>query len=50
MIDPISAIGIATSAFNAVKKAVGAGREIEDVAGALGKWMGAVATSKKQRR
>tara|TARA_R100000234_G_scaffold92271_1_gene60447 strand:- start:66 stop:539 length:474 start_codon:yes stop_codon:yes gene_type:complete len=47
MIDPISAIGIATSAFNAVKKAVGAGREIEDVAGALGKWMGAVSDIKK---
>ena len=47
MIDPISAIGIAPSAFNAVKKAVGAGREIEDVAGALGKWMGAVSDIKK---
>ena len=47
MIDPISAIGIATSAFNAVKNAVTAGREIEDVAGALGKWMGAVSDIKK---
>ena len=47
MIDPISAIGIAPSAFNAVKNAVTAGREIEDVAGALGKWMGAVSDIKK---
>ena len=47
MIDPITAIGIATSAFNAVKSAVNAGREIEDVAGALGKWMGAVSDIKK---
>ena len=47
MIDPITAIGIATSAFNAVKSAVNAGREIEDVAGALGKWMGAVREKKK---
>lgn len=47
MIDPITAIGIATSAFNAVKSAANAGREIEDVAGALGKWMGAVSDIKK---
>ena len=47
MIDPISAIGIATSAFNAVIKAGGAGRVIDDVAGALGKWMGAVSDIKK---
>jgi len=47
MIDPISAIGIATSAFNAVKSAVSAGRDIEDTASALGKWMGAVSDIKK---
>ena len=47
MIDPISAISIATSAFNAVKSAVSAGRDIEDTAGALGKWMGAVSDIKK---
>ena len=47
MIDPITAIGVATSAFNAVRSAVNAGREIEDVAGALGKWMGAVSDIKK---
>ena len=47
MIDPITAIGIATSAFNVVKNAVNTGREIEDVAGALGKWMGAVSDIKK---
>ena len=47
MIDPISAISIATSAFNAVKSAVSAGRDIQDTAGALGKWMGAVSDIKK---
>ena len=47
MIDPISAISIATGAFNAVKSAVSAGRDIEDTAGALGKWMGAVSDIKK---
>jgi preprotein translocase subunit Sss1 len=47
MIDPISAISIATGAFNAVKSAIGAGRDIEDMAGTLGKWMGAVSDIKK---
>ena len=47
MIDPISAISIATGAFNAVKKAVTAGRDIEDMAGTIGKWMGAVSDIKK---
>ena len=47
MIDPISAIGIATGAFSAIKKAVSAGRDIEDMAGTIGKWMGAVSDIKK---
>lgn len=47
MIDPISALGIASTAFNAVKSAVSAGQDIENMAGALGKWMGAVSDIKK---
>jgi hypothetical protein len=47
MIDPITALGAASAAFNAVKSAVSAGRDIEDMAGALGKWMGAVSDIKK---
>jgi len=43
MIDPISAVAMATSAFSAVKKLVKAGREIEDVMGQLGQWYTAVA-------
>lgn len=43
MIDPISAVAMATSAFSMVKKLVNAGREIEDVMGQLGKWYTAVA-------
>lgn len=43
MIDPITAITVATTAFNAVKRMVEVGREIEDVAGQLGKWYGAAA-------
>ena len=38
MIDPITAVTLATSAFNAVKKLVETGREIEDCAGYLGKF------------
>ena len=47
MIDPVSAVAVATSAFNAVKSAVSAGQDIENMAGALGKWMGAVSDIKK---
>jgi hypothetical protein len=43
MIDPISALAVATTAFKAVKSLVEAGREIEDVTGQLGKWFSAVA-------
>ena len=43
MIDPITAIGAATAAFNGIKQLVAAGREIEDVVGQLGKWYGAAA-------
>lgn len=43
MIDPISALAVATTAFKAVKGLVEAGREIEDVTGQLGKWFSAVA-------
>jgi len=38
MIDPISAIAMATSAFGTVKRLVSAGQEFEQVAGQLGKW------------
>lgn len=43
MIDPITAFTVATTAFNTIKKAVEVGREIEDVAGYLGKFFGAKA-------
>ena len=38
--DPISIFMAATAAFNTVKKLVEAGREIEDVLGQIGTWMG----------
>lgn len=42
MIDPITAVAAATTAFKTVQQLVGAGREVEDVFGQLGKWYGAV--------
>ena len=38
--DPISIFMAATAAFNTVKKLVEAGREVEDVLGQIGVWMG----------
>lgn len=38
MIDPISAIGMATAAYNGIKKAVSTGKELHDMAGTLQKW------------
>ena len=38
--DPISLFMAATAAFNTVKKLVEAGREVEDVLGQIGVWMG----------
>ena len=38
--DPISLFMAATAAFNTVKKLVEAGREVEDVLGQIGTWMG----------
>jgi len=43
LIDPFTAFTVATTAFNTIKKAVEVGREIEDVAGYLGKFFGAKA-------
>jgi len=43
MIDPVTAFAVATTAFNTIKKAVEVGREVEDVAGYIGKFFGAKA-------
>ena len=47
MIDPITAVATATAAFNTIKSAFAAGRDIEGMAGDLGRWMGAVSDIKK---
>jgi len=41
-VDPITAFTVASTAFATVKKMVAAGREVQDVAGQIGKWFGAV--------
>ena len=46
VIDPVSALAIATSAYNAIKKGIEMGREIEDMSNQLGSWFSAVADVK----
>jgi len=38
MIDPITAVGIATSAFNAIKNGIAVGRDLQDMSGQLAQW------------
>ena len=39
MIDPVSAMATATAAFNALKRGVEFGRDIESMASDIGRWM-----------
>jgi len=45
--DPVTAIGIATTAYTAIKKGFAAGREVEQMAGDLGRWMNALGAIKE---
>jgi len=38
MIDPVSAIGMATAAYNGIKKAINTGKEISDMGRTLNQW------------
>ena len=38
MIDPITAVGLATSAFNILKQGISAGKDIQEMSGTLSKW------------
>ena len=40
--DPITAFGVATTAFNAIKKGFQVGRDVESSSKDLGRWMGAI--------
>jgi hypothetical protein len=46
MIDPVSAFALANAAYNAIKRGISMGREIEDLSGQLGTWFSAVADVK----
>ena len=47
MIEVVAAVSAASSAFNAIKKGFEVGRDIESMAGDMGRWMGAVSDIKK---
>ena len=47
MIEVVAAVSAASSAFSAIKKGFEVGRDIESMAGDLGRWMGAVSDIKK---
>jgi len=42
MIDPVTAIAGATAAFNALKKGIQVGKDLQDMGGQLSKWAGAM--------
>ena len=42
IIDPVTAIATATTAFNLIKKGFQAGRDVEGMYGDIGRWMGAI--------
>ena len=50
MIDPITAVAMATTAFKSVQKMVAMGREIEDTLGQVDKWYGAVSDFNEAKR
>ena len=47
MIDPVTALATASAAFSTIRKGFQIGRDIEGMAGDLGRWMGAVSDIKK---
>jgi len=47
MIDPVTALAAATTAFNAIKKGFEVGRDIESMSGDLSRWMGSVSDISK---
>ena len=50
MLDPVSALATAGAAFNVIKKGFEIGRDIEDMAGDLGRWMGAMSDLSEAER
>ena len=50
MIDPISAMATASAAFNTIKKGIAVGRDIEQMASDLSRWMGALSDLEQAER
>lgn len=50
MIDPVSALSTASAAFNVLKKGFAVGRDIEQMAGDLSRWMGAMSDLSEAER
>jgi len=50
MVDPISAFGVATAAFNAIKKGFEMGREVESMYGDIGRWMNSCETVNREAK
>lgn len=50
MVDPITAFGVATTAFNAIKKGFEMGREVESMYGDIGRWMTSCETVNKEAK
>lgn len=42
--DPITALAIASTAFNAIKKGISIGNDVESMSSDIGRWMGAIGT------
>ena len=42
MIDPVTAIGLATTAFNTLKKGIAVGKDLQDMGSQLTQWAGAI--------
>ena len=40
MIDPVSAMAVAGTAFSAIKKGIQLGKDVESMYGDIGRWMG----------
>ena len=50
MLDPVSALATASAAFNVIKKGFEVGRDVEQMAGDLGRWMGAMSDLSEAER
>ena len=50
MVDPISAFGMATAAFNAIKKGFEVVRDVESMYGDIGRWMTSCETVNKEAK